>query len=317
MPDRLDTFSALLAPLGEAQFFAEIYHRRPVHVPGGAAKAAQTFSWSALNTLLAMDVWDPSTLQLVLDRQRIPPASYSRNVLNRGQRQVMRPDAGKVMALIEDGASLVLNNVETLHPGILAVAEAIAARVGGKVSANLYCSWQSHQAFDSHYDRHEVYALQIDGEKVWQIYEGRMNTPIEHAAFYNIPQEDCDRMKGKVAATVTLRPGDLLYLPRGQFHDALASAEASIHLTFGCSEPTGLDWLSQLWERAVMDPAFRADLPRLDRPEDEAAFRAHAEMLIRRMSAAALDPHGLETAKALRKSFGLKRETYALPRKKT
>ena len=48
-------------------------------------------------------------------------------------------------------------------------------------------------------------------------------------------------MKGRVAEEILMRPGDLLYLPRGQFHDALASTDASIHVTLSCAEPNGLD----------------------------------------------------------------------------
>ncbi|MFQ5772933.1 MAG: cupin domain-containing protein [Kiloniellaceae bacterium] len=313
MSDLITTFEQLLAPVGESAFLAEHYHRRPLHVRGGPDKFAFAMSWDALNEMLGMDVWDGNTLQLVLDRQRVPPAAYSRNTLNRNQRQVLQPESDKVMELLRRGASLVLNNIETLHPGALAVAETIAGRLGAKVSANLYCSWQERQAFDSHYDRHDVYALHVVGEKRWRLYEGRMDNPVEHAAFYNVPQAECDRLKGRVAEEVVMRPGDLLYLPRGQFHDALASSEASIHLTFGCSEPTGLDWLTRFWERAVHDPRFRADLPLADTPEGERALRAHLEMLVERVGRIALDEAGLAAAKALREGFGLKRSVFNLP----
>ena len=316
MDAKITDFAQLLAPLGEAAFFADTYHRQPRHIPGSPDKVAGTFSWQALNEILAMDVWDPNTLQLVLDRQRVPPPAYSQQALNRGQRQVMQPDASKVMELLRRGASLVLNNIETLHPGVLAVAEAIAGRIGAKVSANLYCSWQSRQAFDSHYDRHDVYALHIAGEKTWRVYEGRMDNPIEHPAFYGVPQVEMDRLKGRVAAEVTMRPGDLLYLPRGQFHDALASSEASIHLTFGCSEPTGLDWLTRMWEVAVRDPGFRADLPLPEASKGDAELSAHIEHLVERFRRLALDQPGQAAASELRRSVVLKRQTYNLPERK-
>lgn len=308
MDAKLSDFARLLAPLSEDEFLTGTYHRRPLHVPGTPDKIAATFSWGALNDLLAMDVWDPNTLQLVLDRQRVPAGNYSRTAVNRGKRQIMQPDSEKVLALLRQGASLVLNNIETLHGGVLAAAEAIAVRFGAKVSANLYCSWQAQQAFDSHYDRHDVYVLQIAGEKAWNIYEGRMDYPIEHPAFYGESQAECDRMKGRVGAKLTMRPGDLLYLPRGQFHDALASSEASLHLTFGCSEPTGLDWLTRLWERALTDPAYRADLP-----QGEAELRAHLQDLVERFRHMALDDQSLAAAKDLRQSLALKRSTFDLP----
>lgn len=313
MTEPITSFARLLDPVAPETFFAEVHHRKPLHVPGGADKFASVMSWDILNEMLAMDVWDANTLALVLDRQRVPPASYSRTVQNRNQRQILQPDAGKVVALIGRGASLVLNNIETLHPGCLAVAETIGRRLGAKVSANLYCSQQQHQAFDSHCDRHDVFALHVVGKKHWHVYEGRLDNPIEHAAFYNVPQAECDRLKGAVALDLTMGPGDLLYLPRGQFHDALASTEASIHVTFGCNEATGLDWLSYFWERAVADSRFRAYLPPTDSPEGEAALAQHLAMLVDRLKAMALDPQNLAATKDFQRGFGVARNPYDLP----
>lgn len=318
MTDMITSFEKLLNPMTPEAFFAEVHYRQPIHIPASwAEKFSSVMSWDILNEMLAMDVWDGSTLQLVIDRQRVPPASYSRHVLNRNQRQVMQPDSAKVMELIRQGASLVLNNIETLHPGCLAVAETIGAGLGAKVSANLYCSWQQHQAFDSHYDRHDVFALHVVGEKRWRVYEGRLENPIEHPAFYNIPQAECDRLKGQIAAELTMRSGDLLYLPRGQFHDALASSEASIHVTFGCNEPTGLDWLTFFWERAVQDSGFREYLPRSGGPAGgpggDEALKAHLAKLVERLKDMAMEPQSLAASKAFRQGFSVPRSTYDLP----
>ncbi len=67
-------------------------------------------------------------------------------------------------------------------------------------------------------------------------------------------------------------------------------------MTFGCNEPTGLDWRSYFWERAVADSRFRADPPPTDSPEGEAA----------------LEPRNLAAIKAFQCSFGVERNTYDL-----
>ncbi len=81
------------------------------------------------------------------------------------------------------------------------------------------------------------------------------------------------------------------------FHDALAGTEASVHVTFGCNEPTGLDWRSYFWERAVADSRVRAYPP----PTDSSAGEA------------ALDPRSLAAIKAFQRGFGVERNTYDLP----
>ncbi|WP_235526571.1 JmjC domain-containing protein [Nostoc piscinale] len=40
-----------------------------------------------------------------------------------------------------------------------------------------------------------------------------------------------------------LQAGDLLYIPRGHWHHAVACEQPSLHLTVGIECQTGLDWL--------------------------------------------------------------------------
>jgi ribosomal protein L16 Arg81 hydroxylase len=313
MTELIDSFERLLDPITPETFFAEVHHKKALHIAGRPDKFASVMSWDILNEFLAMDVWDGNTLYLVLNRQRVPPAAYSNTMLNRNKRQVLQPDAGKVMDFISRGASLVLNNVETLHPGCLAVTETIGNHLGAKVWANIYCSWNQQQAFDSHYDRHDVFALHIVGEKRWQVYEGCMDNPIEHASFYNVPQAEYDRLKGRIGQEITMRPGDLLYLPRGRFHDALALSGSSVHVSFGCNETTGLDWLGHFLVRAIADSSFRAYLPNAEIPAGEQALRAHLDMLVDRLKTMALNQEGLAAAKTFQREFSVKRKPYDLP----
>ena len=62
------TLDDLLAPISPESFFAEYYDRKPLHVPGGAAKFAQVLSWRQINRLLDMShIWTDHSLKLVLD----------------------------------------------------------------------------------------------------------------------------------------------------------------------------------------------------------------------------------------------------------
>jgi ribosomal protein L16 Arg81 hydroxylase len=304
----MTSFAALLAPVAPERFLDEVRDRTWLQVEAGAEKTRDLISWDALARLLEMDVWTDRTLQLVLDRQRVPVEAYCREARDRSHQPVRKPDGQLVQQWLARGASLLLNEIETLHPPIRAVAECLERTLGAKASANLYCSWQGHQAFDSHYDRHDVYAFQVVGRKRWRIYEGRADRPIEHAAFYNVPQAEYDRMKGAVAAEIAMTPGDLLYLPRGQFHDALAEDEASVHVTFSCSAPIGLDWLNDLWSIALQDPLFRTDLP-----TDETALAAHFSALGQRLAALAQDPETIRRSVAARMRFAPERPHVELP----
>ena len=120
------------------------------------------------------------------------------------------------------------------------LADDLQTITNGKCQANLYFSMQSHQAFAPHYDTHDVFALHCEGEKVWNIYENFEQDPINHPIFKNSLDERTKK-SGKIIDQVLLKPGDLLYLPRGQFHDALASKNGAIHIAFGITYMKPLD----------------------------------------------------------------------------
>lgn len=77
-----------------------------------------------------------------------------------------------------------------------------------------------------------------------------------------------------------MTPGDVLYLPRGQYHEALASSDASLHLSFGIGQPTGIDVISRLLRSLPDESLFRENLPHFDRPQ---AHREHLRAIADRI----------------------------------
>ena len=66
-------------------------------------------------------------------------------------------------------------------------------------------------------------------------------------------REHHERAKGALLMELEMTPGDVLYLPRGQYHDALASDGASLHLSFGIGRATVLDFVSVLSQSSPLD----------------------------------------------------------------
>lgn len=313
MSDYISSLAELLDPMTPEAFRAEYLHNKPVHVRGRPEKFASTLDWADINRMLAMDVWSQQTLQLHIDANRVPPAAYCMTAANRDHQPVMRPDPDKVQELVGRGATLLLNEIETLAPGVLSIVDTLERELGAKSAVNLYCSRKERKGFGSHCDRHDVFAAQLYGSKRWNIYQGQLDKPIEHAMFQNVPQVEYDRRKGEVAEVIEMNPGDLLYLPRGKFHDALTMSEISVHLSISSNEPLGLDWLTQLWNLAVQDPEFRTVLPLPDGPSGEQALHQHLRHLYERLGAIAFDARSLRMATTLRSGYGIKRGRYDLP----
>lgn len=259
-------FADLIAPLPVERFMSEYFGRRPLHIPAsGSGARTGLIDWQRMNELLALrSHWTESNIKLIINSRPVYPNLYFEDV-ETPQGPVKRASAAKVRALLATGASLVADSVEDVSPEIRAVASALSEQFSGKAGANIYCSFEGVQAFASHCDLHEVFAIQCEGEKSWTLYENRALAPVE-PLLGDGAQAIIDSVKGKAAMTVRMRPGDLLYIPRGFYHDALASRAASLHVTLAVLPLTGRILLRMLEEEAVQDPEFREYLPdaRLD-----------------------------------------------------
>ena len=127
------TLAELLAPITPEQFFAEHHDRRPLHVRGGAAKFAHVLSWRQINRLLDMThVWSGQSLMLVMDGKPIPPEEYCTRATSRDNAPVLQPMAAQVRDWVARGASVVLNDVDSLTPGLAAVSHALESAGFGK-----------------------------------------------------------------------------------------------------------------------------------------------------------------------------------------
>ncbi|HET8727913.1 MAG TPA: cupin domain-containing protein [Alphaproteobacteria bacterium] len=310
MAKPVTSLADILAPVTTDEFLADIRYRRPVHIKGDPDKFAGVMSWQSLTDLVNRGgIWTSNSMQLVLDHRRLEPQEYCAPEMGRDKQQVMAPDLGRVRSWLRQGASMILNDIDGLTPGLKAAAKALEEALTVKVQANLYCSWEAHPGFGSHFDTHEVFALHVAGRKTWRIYGRHFEDPISHPAFRSLGQEFHDRHKGPVTQEVTLEPGDLLYIPRGWYHDAIATSEATMHVAFGATGPIGLDLLTPLFERAVQDPLFRRNVPTGDR----AALAAHMAALGERLAGVARDGQLVEAFAAFADNYRFNRDEIALP----
>jgi ribosomal protein L16 Arg81 hydroxylase len=279
MSEPITTFSKLLDPITVDEFFTDYYDQKALHIPGTPGKAAGIFSWEAFNDLLQRTaIWSDRSFKLALDGTTLTAGQYCEAAANRDGMRVMRPVPEKVVEYLGQGASIVLDLVETLSPGLRAASEAIQMATGCRVSCNIYSSQQAHQAFPSHFDTMDVFAIHIEGKKTWRMYEGRFDGPLERPGFNqtSFPPGYHDKAKGSLAMEVELNPGDLLYFPKGMYHDALSSTDNCLHLSFGTTETTGLDFMRWFTDGLDQAPLFRKSMPPHD---DVAAHSKHIEAL--------------------------------------
>jgi lysine-specific demethylase/histidyl-hydroxylase NO66 len=255
----MHSLDELLHPITPDRFMADYHGRKPLHIPAGkGAPKAALIDWSGFNALLSQSgSWTASTLKMVRDGQPVPPESYCEEVVSQAGR-MLRPAPARVETLLSAGASLIAGDVHTLTPALSAVSAMLGRTFAAKIGANAYCSFGGVRAFATHFDLHDVFAVQVEGEKVWRLYENRADAPVG----FPVPDDRLPdwfaRTRGRPMVDVHMKPGDVLYLPRGWYHDALAEPGASLHVTYSITPLYGRILFSLLENAAMQDPAFRA-----------------------------------------------------------
>jgi ribosomal protein L16 Arg81 hydroxylase len=167
------------------------------------------------------------------------------------------PDLPDVHRAFAQGKTLVLDAMHHRWLAVAAMCRHLEAFFGCPVQTNLYLTPPGAQGFAAHFDTHEVFVLQIDGDKHWRFYGVARDLPLarDQAAIQK------DKL-GRPTQEVFLKPGDLLYMPRGHVHEAFTSDRASLHLTVGVMVFRWLDLLEQaLHDTAANDVRFRQSLP--------------------------------------------------------
>ena len=269
---QLMDFAQFISPVPVDQFLSEHFNRKPLHIQGGSSRAG-LLSLARLEELLGiLPHWTEQNLKLIINSRPVVGHHYLDQQASGGR----RADPAKVEVFMRMGASLVADHVEDVDMHVREVVALLGREFGGTAGANAYCSFKDVQAFNSHCDAHDVFAVQIEGEKVWRIYENRANSPVEPLEGADA-QAIIDQAKGPVAMTVRMQPGDLLYIPRGYFHDALAQSDVSLHLTFAVLPLDGRSIFKMLEEQAKLRSGFRAYLP--DGRSNPEGLRSHLAKL--------------------------------------
>ena len=220
-----------------------------------------------LNILLSMhNIWDQNNFSMVIDKKPISFNNFSTQGLEYGFSKI-GPDPKKVQYYLKKGASLVLNDIIYYSKNIKNLAIDLQEITNGKCQANLYFSMQNRQAFGPHFDTHDVFALHCDGEKTWNIYETLADNPINHPIF-KPSLEERTKAAGKIIDQVYMKPGDILYIPRGKYHDALASESGAVHIAFGVVYVKPIDIIQLIWNELVTNPFLRSDIREINEKKD-------------------------------------------------
>jgi len=174
-------------------------------------------------------------------------------------------DLRKLRSAFANGETLYLTKAERLSHPLMHLARSMELELIAKgiflrepVSAHVFLTPPGSQGFPPHRDEHASFVLQLDGSKEWSVYP-----PLPPAASQGglVRPGGVDPSSLEVIQkhNYQLRKGDMLYMPEWWPHEAKASNEHSLHVTFRIFP---LRWVDVMLEICADHSALSDALPR-------------------------------------------------------
>lgn len=250
----------LFNSMKKEEFFSDIQGKKWFHTRLTQEAINNLPSWDDLNSFL-------SNHRLSHPRVRMSREGATNSELTiMRQRSTLREELvydtlqNRVYDNLRLGSTLVLDAIDLAMPKVRRITSSITGTFFVKSQANGYLTFSESRGFGLHWDDHDVFIVQVHGNKTWNLYGSTREAPM-HRDFHNEHPEPT-----KILETIILKPGSLLYVPRGCWHDVVGQGEPTFHLTFGVTPPTGIDLLVWMEEISRKKDFLRQDIP-LYQPE--------------------------------------------------
>ncbi|MFT4552526.1 MAG: ribosomal protein L16 Arg81 hydroxylase [Chlamydiales bacterium] len=211
----------LIDPISEEEFFSEYWEKKPLFIQRQ----------------------DPSYFSGLMSFEDLDEILTGREILEENLRVIDTPIskcyAGSdlscklVYHYYGNDKTVVLKQVQSLWGPVRKFCYLInkSFRFISGVCANAYLTQAETQGFVPHYDTHEVFIVQLEGSKLWKLYDTLLDFPMPNQPVYSeFPQ---GTSLGSPTMEVEMFPGDVLYIPGGLVHEAKCFETASLHLTLG------------------------------------------------------------------------------------
>lgn len=275
-PWLVDPLGYLIGAERESDFFARVYEREALVVHHDAP---QRFAG-----LISLDDIDRIVTTLDLREGQLALADASSHVdADEYVDAADFIDRGAVADRYRRGATIILNQAHQFDPALARLCRGLEHAFSAHVQTNIYLTPQNAQGFRTHYDNHDVFVIQVEGEKVWRLYDMPIEAPYRGEAF-----EQGQFEPGPLRQEFLLKPGDCAYVPRGLMHDAQTSGhQPSLHITVGLITRTWADlMLEAVSEAALRSPGLRRSLPAgfAHAGFDRSKARAHLKDMARKIA---------------------------------
>ncbi len=241
----------MIGPVSTAEFFDRYHDRRALLCRrADHDRFAGLLHVGRIDEILSHAHLPPGTLKMA---RRKPPIRRSDYTFRNGN-----VDHGAVIRHFQRGATIILNQLQLADPRLARFCRELEQAFSCHVQTNVYLTPNDSQGFDTHYDDHDVFIIQLAGAKRWRLYGKPVENPYRGERFKAGMHDP-----GEPEQQFVLHAGDCLYIPRGLMHDAACHGdEPSLHVTTGLIVKKWADlMLEAMSEVALKNPKFRRSLP--------------------------------------------------------
>ena len=267
-------FETILEPLTPAEFFGQFWQKKIFvsHRLEGS-RFTSLLSLSDIDVLIYSSL-SPDDGRVIKARTPIPPGRLERPL-----------SLSVAYKAYQSGDTILLNGIErrwnpvaqlccNLEQSLLGKDIALSSRIG----ANMYLTPKASAGFPPHYDDHDVFILQLEGKKHWQIY-GLVGLPpvkrqVKMVAREQLPQP---------VTEISLQSGQVIYIPRGVYHEAFTTDDYSMHLTISIFACTWIDLVTEILKHETfLHSALPAFCPTNEVAEGEvlSQYKGHIQALL-------------------------------------
>jgi lysine-specific demethylase/histidyl-hydroxylase NO66 len=269
-------------PIDAAEFLADYWEQQPLAVPRDEpGRFDDLVSVADVERLASSGGLRYPAFRMVKEGGQIALGEYTTDLPWRPHAFTGSADPDRVATAFADGATIVLQGLHLNWTPLAKFCRALEADLGHPAQANAYYTPRGSQGFAVHHDTHDVFVLQVAGEKHWRIYDPLLELPLKKQRYSKALGK-----RGPPVLELTLRAGDTLYLPRGWLHDALTSEIDSLHVTVGVNVHTWIDTMRLALDECEDDVEFRRSVPEDGEMEadllDRLAARLEASEVARR-----------------------------------
>ncbi|RAU18134.1 cupin domain-containing protein [Nitrincola tibetensis] len=219
-------------------FFSDYVYQKPLLFKQSIHSL--NISWDEISEIYERADASDQSFKL-MNGYEVPKEEYVEAYINVGkvEHRFIKP---VVYDYMRKGATLVYNRIRN-EPLVSNISRQIAQFANAQVITSGYAAFSAKSSYRSHWDTRDVFAVQIKGRKRWILKKPTFELPLYMQQTKNIADA---KEPEEVYWDIILEAGDVLYVPRGWWHNPIPLDGETFHLAIGTFAPTGFDYLSWL-----------------------------------------------------------------------